>query len=249
MRRPIEINLHFQNEEISLKKLSKKGLWKNKIEIKIKMLPEYVSNCVHKVAKNEGFTDYKIETKAGSAHGDNFLGIMTAITLKGTRGKNGQSKSEELHLLCKAPPKNVIRQKNFSSSLVFSREIYIYSKLLPALVRFQQEKNLNAADSFLSFPKVYACEVDEKKQSYILIMEDLRPKNFEMWPKDQTIDVEHELIVMKELGKYHGVSFAMKDQRPHEFDQFKTLSDIFVNIFVKTAIKSFIKTLIDRNAF
>lgn len=210
------------------------------------MLPEYVSNCVHRVAKNEGFTDYKIETKAGSEHGDNFLGIMTAITLKGSRGKNGQARSEELHLLCKAPPKNVIRQKNFSSALVFSREIYIYSKLLPAFVRFQQEKNLSAADSFLSFPKVYACEKDEKKQTYILIMEDLRPKNYEMWPKDQTIDIEHELIVMKELGKYHAVSFAMKDQRPQEFDEFKALSDFFVNIFVKTAIKSFIVTLIDR---
>ncbi|XP_055312342.1 uncharacterized protein LOC129574385 [Sitodiplosis mosellana] len=211
------------------------------------MLPDYVINCVHKVAKNEGFTDFKIETKAGSAHGDNFLGIMTAITLTGTRRKNGQTQSEELHLLCKAPPRNVIRQKNFATSLVFSREIYIYSKLLPAFVRFQREKGLSEADSFLSFPKVYACEVNEEKQTYILLMEDLRSKNYEMWPKDETVDLEHELLVMKELSKFHAISFAMKDQRPNEFREFQQLTDFFVGIYVKTTIKSFIKTLIDRS--
>lgn len=211
------------------------------------MLPDYVENCVHKIAKSEGFTDHKIEMKAGSSHGDNFLGIMTAITLSGTRQKNGQIQSEELHLLCKAPPTSAIRQKNFHSALVFSREIYIYSKLLPAFVRFQREKGLSETDSFLSFPKVYACEANDEKGTYILIMEDLRPKNYEMFPKEQTIDLEHELLVMKELAKFHAISFAMKDQRPHEFREFKQITDVFITVMINKSFVAFMRSTIDRS--
>lgn len=210
------------------------------------MLPDYVTNCIHKIAKSEGFIDYRIETKAGSCHGDNFLGIMIAVTLCGTRRQNGKVQSDELHLLCKAPPTNAIRQKNFNSALVFSREIYMYTKLLPAFVRFQQEKGLSASDSFRAFPKVFACETDEEKETFILIMEDLRPQNFEMWPKDKTIPIDHEILVMRELGKFHAISFAMKEQWPKIFNEFKQIKDVFIGVFLKTTLKSFMPKVIDR---
>lgn len=76
---------------------------KSKKKVVNRMLPYSVLFlCVHKIAKNEGFSDYKIETKAGSSHVDNFLVIMTAIILSGNCRKNGPIQSEELHLLCKA---------------------------------------------------------------------------------------------------------------------------------------------------
>lgn len=122
----------------------------------------------------------------------------------GRRAVNG--KSETLHLLCKAPPSNESRRENFKSGLVFARETYIYSKLLPAFVKFQQEKGLNDNESFLSFPKVYACISDEENDKYLLVMEDLRSKNYQMWPKNKTIAYDHAEKIMKELGKFHAVS-------------------------------------------
>lgn len=212
------------------------------------MLTDYITNILIKIAKSEGFTDYQIKTKAGSNHGDNFLGIMTAVTLTGTKGHNGVSKHEELHLICKAPPANESRKKNFNSDLVFSREIYMYSKVLPAFLRFQQEKGLSEADSFVSFPKVYACEVDKENLSYILVMEDLRPRNFEMVPKDKVIPLDHELLVLREMGKLHAISFAMKDQRPKEFEQFKQLSDTFTALAIDGKLRSFMNRTVARAA-
>lgn len=211
------------------------------------MQSELITNCLHRIAKREGFTDYKIEATAGSKHGDNFLGVMSAITLSGTRRQNSLSKSEVLHLICKAPPLNQIRKKNWKSKLVFDREIYVYTKLLPAFVRFQAEKGLSEADSFRAFPKVYECEVDEESEMYILIMEDLRVKNFEMWPKEKMISLDHELLVLRELAKFHALSFAMKDQRPAEFDEFKQqLKDVSYEIVIGGSLKSFIHQSVER---
>lgn len=211
-------------------------------------LPEYITKWLHKIAKSEGLSDYKIETKAGSNHGDNFLGVMTSVTLTGSKSKNGKSQAEELHLICKAPPGNETRRANFKTDIVFNREVYMYSKVIPTFVRFQQEKRLSEADSFLAFPKVYACEEDLENNTYILIMEDLRPKNYQMWPKEKTVPLDHELLVMKELGKLHGLSFAMKDQRPNEFQEFKNMKDTLREIILHSKMRSFMNKSIERAA-
>lgn len=175
------------------------------------------------------------------------LGIMTAVTITGNCQKNGTCEKKELQLICKAPPLGEIRRKSWKSYMVFEREIYMYSELLPAYVRFQQEKGLSELDAFVSFPKVYKCVVSEEYDTYLLIMEDLRVRNFVMWPKDQMIDLDHELLALRELAKFHAISFAMKDQRPNQFNQFKNkLKDITVDIIYNGSIGTFIAQSFDR---
>lgn len=212
------------------------------------MLPDYLLNILAKIAKNENFLEYNIDTNSGSKHGDNFLGVMTSATINGIKNENGVEIKTELHLLCKTPPANEIRRKNFKSGIVFDREIYIYSTLLPAFVQFQQEKGLSVSDSFLSFPKVYAYETDVENGTHILVMEDLRSKNFIMYPKDEVINIDHELFIMRELGKLHAISFAMQDQRPNEFEKFKKLKDTFGEFLIFGKISAFMNQSIDRAA-
>lgn len=212
------------------------------------MLPEYISKLLHKIARTEGFTDYEFETKAGSNHGDNFLGVMISVTISGTKGQNGKSKTEKLHLICKVPPSNENRRKNFKTDLVFDREIFVYSKLLPTFVRFQQDKGLSESDSFVSFPKAYASEVNHESGTYTLIMEDLRPKNYEMWPREKVIPLDHELFVMRELAKFHAISFAMKDQRPDQFEEFKQMKDNFGELLFRGKLRSFMNRTVERAA-
>lgn len=213
---------------------------------RVTMLSDLIKRYLDKVAKNEGFSDYEIETTAGSKNGDNFLGVMTAITISGLRQQNGITNAEKLYLICKQPPLSEIRKKNWKSNLVFERELYVYSKLLPSFVRFQQEKGLSEVDSFLAFPKVYACEMDKTNDTYILIMEDLRWRNFVMWPKDTLISLDHELLILRELAKFHAISFAMEDQRPNEFSEFKQLLDVSFEVIINGSLKSCFHKLIDR---
>lgn len=202
------------------------------------MLPNYIIKVLEKIANDLNFIDYKFETDRASSHGDNFLGVLIGVTINGMQKINGQLVAAQLNLICKTPPANENRRKNFQSSTVFDREIHAYAEILPSLVKFQREKGLKEDDSFLAFPKVYACDVDAEHGAYILVMEDLKAKNYKMWPKEKTIPIDHELLLMKELGKLHGISFAFKDQRPNEFNAYKQLTDPFSEI-VRGSMSSF----------
>lgn len=80
-------------------------------------------------------------------------------------------------------------------------------------------------DQFLSFPKCYATvanEDNEDSEQYAVILEDLRPQGFKLWDKKKPTPIENARLVMRELGKFHGLSIAMKDQKPQEFSQFNS---------------------------
>lgn len=209
------------------------------------MLPNYLTNSLQKIAETEGFTDYEFETEAGCKHGDNFFGALFAVTLTGTKEQKGTLKPSKLHLICKAVPLSKTRCKSFKIDLVFGREIYVYSQLLPAFVRFQQDNGLDEANSFRSFPKAYASELDAQSDSYVLIMEDLRPKRYVMWPKEKLITIDHEMLVMLELGKLHAISFAMKDQRPNQFQEYMRLKDVMIENSVRGKFRPYVQKTVE----
>lgn len=76
-------------------------------------------------------------------------------------------------------------------------------------------------------------------------MENLRPKNFKMLTKEEKLTIDHILLTMKGLGKMHAVSFAMKDQRPEEFSEFKKYKDLYAKLML-TSLKPLSKSSIDR---
>lgn len=191
------------------------------------MLPDYLAKALHKIAKNSHFTDYSLGIENASSHGNNFAGVVLAVTVNGVRVQNGRHVPDKLHLVCKTPATDEKLRQSFQAEMVFDRELYIYANVLPAFVAFQREKGLGEAELFRSFPKVYACEAGIEPGTYLLIMEDLRVRNYRMWPKEKMVPLEHGLLVMKELGRFHAISFAMKDQRPDQFAEFKQLSDIY----------------------
>lgn len=69
-------------------------------------------------------------------------------------------------------------------------------------------------------------------------MEDLRPQGFQKCDKAKPISIENARITMRELGKFHGLSIALKDQKPTEFNEFKQ-----VKHYVLTALQS--KNMLD----
>lgn len=160
------------------------------------------------------------------------MGILVAVTIKGTRSHDNIEKVDDaLHLMVKIPPNDQQRREQFLSDLAFDREFYIYGKVFPTLIAFQQEKGFSDAEVFASFPKVFVCEHDVENDTHILVMENLRARNFDMWPKIKAIPLNHELLLMKALGQLHGLSFAFKDQRPLEFEEFKRLDDLMAKMF------------------
>lgn len=210
------------------------------------MIPVYIEKSLHEIAVAQQMCDYKIEPSVMS-NGLGFLGIINSVTITNTITDSDQCKRQQkLHLVYKIPPTNAIRRKHLKSALVFGREIAMYTKVLPAFVRFQQEKKINTKDSFVAFPKLYAYEFDTKNDMYFLIMDDLRSKNFTLWPKNRTMSINYVKCILTELGKFHAISFAMQDQQRQEFDEFRRYNDVLSDLVFKGKANAYMTETIDR---
>lgn len=193
-------------------------------------IPEYVNNLLRRIAASEGFDNYTTKVEPGSNHGDNFMGVVSRVTLSGNRRVDGNYEDGELKLLCKFGSEVAERRKEFNTDGLFMREIFAYEKLLPAFKKFQKSKGLSDAESFVSYPKYYAGVADAEQGHFVIIMEDLKEQKFDMWPKKEPVPLDHSRLVMEQLGRFHGISVAMKEQQPSVFEEFSKLDDLFGGI-------------------
>lgn len=185
-------------------------------------IPDFVRDLVHKIAKSEGLIDYKIDVKPGTNHGDNLFSDMLSVTITGQR---------TLHLLCKLAPTNEARRQHSGSLRLFRREALMYNKIFPLFDEFQREKGLKPEDMFTAYPKCHVAIADDVTDQFVIIMDDLRPQGYAMWPKAIGTPLAHEYLVMEQLGKLHGISLALKDQRPDVYESLRALKDVIVEFF------------------
>lgn len=179
-------------------------------------IPQYVTDVINKIAKDEKFVDYTISNESGS-NWDGFQSLILKFVISGMRNNN----EEKLALICKVPSSNVTRRREFHSDIAFDHELYSYETVFPYFEKFQNERGVHGSDGFFAFPKCFGTIRDKKLLGdHAIFMENLKEQSYLMWDKTNEIDFEHSAIVLKELGKLHAVSFAIRDQEPEKFKEF-----------------------------
>lgn len=187
----------------------------------VKSLPSYVYELLTKIAHENGFSGYSVYVNHCSQAGDGFTSELFRISIS-------ENKSEKkLDLVCKVAPSSEKHREEFVTDALFKNEALFYNKLMPTLVKFQESKKLSKNDQFLAYPKCYGTIIDDENQRYVIILEDLRPLGFSMWNKAKPVPIEIVRLTMTELGKFHGLSFALKHQKPDEFTEFKQIRNVF----------------------
>lgn len=74
-------------------------------------------------------------------------------------------------------------------------------------------------NGFYEYPDCYALIDDEYHET--LLLEDLKKENFEMIDhRKDTVTFDHARLVFHTLGKYHALSFALRDQQPEKFQEY-----------------------------
>lgn len=179
---------------------------------------EKILEIIKKIVKNLDFVTFDLSFSAGSSKGDNYLGEVTRIHIDGKK-IDGESAKSSLILKCGVA--SAKRRQEFFIDTYFEREIYFYNVLMPVFNEFQIERNPNIDLVFSSYPKCLYNFYNRETDEYFLVFEDLCRQELEMWPRDIPSPVENIINVVRELAKFHAISFAMKDQKPTLFDQFK----------------------------
>lgn len=183
-------------------------------------VPDYATELFEKIAREQGFTNFSMDIEPGSLPGDGFNSDIYRIKI------TDKESSKKLELLSKIAPASENRRKEFLTDEIFKRESRFYQSFVPMFEKFQAEKQLAPDDQFRAFPKCYGAIIDDEKKQYIIVLEDLRPLGFKMWDKSKPSPIENARITVRELGKFHGFSVALKNQKPNEFKIFNQLHNM-----------------------
>lgn len=118
-------------------------------------------------------------------------------------------------------------QNEYDIVPAFMREFIFYQRIYPDLARFQKSKSVKSVFHTGAFriPKCYKMICNESENQYALILQDMRRANYFPLEKDTPADLEQAKAVLSAMGKFHGVSFAYKDQRPNDFAKYEKLID------------------------
>lgn len=195
-------------------------------------MPQYVRDYFATLAGEWKFSnDAVISYDIGSSAGDGNLGSLISVTIR-------EADRHPMHLLCKLMVEDAETREAMRLGQLFKREVFFYEKVMPAFEQFQRSKGVKG---FRGYPKCYGCVFDEDKEQYLIVMEDLRQRQFGMWPKRDPVELEHVKAVIVELAKFHAISFAMKDQQPEIFDQLKHIDDLLIELLKQNTFLGYLK--------
>lgn len=109
------------------------------------------------------------------------------------------------------------QKKCFKNVLKIKIAVFSYSlQILPYFRLFQESRHVPRVNGFYEYPRCY--KAIQAEQMECLFFQDLAERRFTMIDKND-LTVEHILLVMKSIGKFHAISFALKDQQPEKFEE------------------------------
>ncbi|XP_058122254.1 uncharacterized protein LOC131281522 [Anopheles ziemanni] len=184
------------------------------------MFNDYVYEAMRRIAVEQGFTpdlfsvDFDEETRMEC---DGYVSFVFKAIINGD--------DREFTVWCKVPPNDDPR-----SLELFKRECLFYREILNGFYEFQSEKGVSeeSGEGFYATPRCYLAHCDtEKPEPEALIMLEYN-EAYEKWDWDklEPINVEHTKLLMQQLGRLHALSFALKEQRPEAFEQYKQMTDV-----------------------
>ncbi|XP_026472445.1 uncharacterized protein LOC113376659 [Ctenocephalides felis] len=208
------------------------------------MLPKHVVKLIEETTQELGLKKWEYYIEPGSKKGDNYIGLIYRVIVTGLNFKGATVK---LSLIAKLAPENEIRREKYQVEDCFAREKLTYESVLPEMTKIQKQQNISSDDRFISDMKCYRISTEKGKEC--ILMEDITTKGYQMWDRNKPLDLDHAVLAMQQLGKFHAISFALKDQKPELFKKFSNLEDVvfsneeyftdlipYFNLFIDKAI-------------
>ncbi|KAK4884216.1 hypothetical protein RN001_000487 [Aquatica leii] len=158
---------------------------------------------------------YVMKILDGSEKGQNFTSIVVQVDVDGYDNHNNNVHKS---FIVKTGPFNEKIRKEAKIHDLFIREIYIYTKLFRDFELLQKEKRIT--NVFKSYPDCYACTLQTSEES--IVLKNLKLSGYKHWNRKTPIDANHAFLIMKEYGRLHALSYAIRDQK---FSVFENIID------------------------
>ncbi|KAG5890659.1 hypothetical protein JTB14_034947 [Gonioctena quinquepunctata] len=176
---------------------------------------------VKKSLSNENLKDLTITITGSSEKDEGYMGDIVFVTVQGTDEKN---QKENLHLVIKHAKNNDLLRTVMPVKDVFDNEMTMYTEVIPAFKEFQLERKVDDI-----FDCVAKCYHSSKSGSLeFLVFENLKSLGYEQHDRKKPMNLFHCKAILEQYGKFHAISFAMRQQNKKKFDDLSSkLKDIF----------------------
>ncbi|CAG9794070.1 unnamed protein product [Diatraea saccharalis] len=173
-----------------------------------------VEKSIMRIVEKEGFLEYTLDIRNISTNGGNYLANLQEIDVKGKT----ECGEKEIDLFVK----NKLQTDSVPLPLdeAYEREAFYYNELVEIYDKLQEEAKVPVEER-LEIAKSY-----KESNSDTTILENLTKKGFKTCSRLQPISQEFAEISIKQLAKFHALSFALKIRRPEYFEsKIKTLNN------------------------
>nr|CAD7413547.1 unnamed protein product [Timema poppensis] len=89
------------------------------------------------------------------------------------------------------------------------------AKVMPKFMEFQRRNNVK--NPFNEVPRCYKSLADGEND--FLVLEDLSPEGYQLFSRTKGLDFPHCAKVIHMLGRFHALSYALKDQEPDLYQE------------------------------
>lgn len=190
----------------------------SEIESEIQYLTGEIEGLLRQVAQIKHITNPELIFDLKGIRGNGFLG---EFFLGSVRNKDT---NEEVHVAIKKAFRNKLKRSQMNLEKVYKNEVYFYATVYPELSKFQSERTVTSP--FHNVANFLCAKLDAPNES--LVLDDITKQGYIMREKSLLLDDEHVRFIFKTYGKFHGLSYALKDQ---DNELYKKLADEAIDIF------------------
>ncbi|XP_063994404.1 uncharacterized protein LOC135171757 [Diachasmimorpha longicaudata] len=156
--------------------------------------------------------------------GENYGSIMSSVHVIINNHEEG--KIEELHLVAKSPPPIEMQREIIDSSVIFRKEIFMYSKLIPFYRRLETASGVRQEDVLEVSPMYYGSKLlhhPERPGEYdaVILLENLKPKGYYCVDRRFGCNLPHAKLAVKTMAQFHALGMAVKEKDPDFFSVMK----------------------------
>ncbi|XP_063988978.1 uncharacterized protein LOC135168572 [Diachasmimorpha longicaudata] len=167
----------------------------------------FTESILEKILANKwGETDVEVtgwDFGEASAKGDSYLSEVDRVIIHG----NVKGKFTQLKIVVKSLPSNLGRRETYRSTVFFKNEIIFYTQVVPEFKKFLASKN---QEHLFLVPDCLAHVLDGEND--FIVLEDVSVYGFGPASRQSTLCLEECQMILKAMARFHGVSFALKDQ-------------------------------------
>ncbi|KAI8437578.1 hypothetical protein MSG28_011864 [Choristoneura fumiferana] len=187
---------------------SEKRLYRQRKNFKIMnmdastVLTEYnVIEILKVVAESCGITDWNYSVHNFESVGQNYFGVLVPFTLT---GGNVNREEVTIQLVLKLAPTDKRFRLSDAVTRMFDREIFVYSTVLSKY----QEMQKGLTENHYIIPRCYY--TSNKYCEEVIVMQDMRETGYKPYSEGAFLDLDHILVSVKALAKFHALSFILK---------------------------------------